>query len=48
MTDPEARHNAYRAGLCVQLCGRKYSAGRTRCNECFDAYMEARNEGRTT
>lgn len=46
--DTEARHEAYRQGLCVNLCGRKYSAGRTRCTECFDAYMEARNEGRTT
>ena len=30
----EAQNAAYIRGLCVGLCGRPYSAGRTRCSEC--------------
>lgn len=29
-----AQNEAYRASLCIGLCGRRYSAGRPRCAEC--------------
>lgn len=40
----EARAAAYRASLCVGLCGRRYSAGRTRCDECFEKFIEGQKE----
>jgi hypothetical protein len=35
------QHAAYRAGLCVALCGRPHSAGRPRCDECHTDYTAA-------
>jgi hypothetical protein len=34
MKATDAQNTAYRSGLCVGLCGRRYSAGRSRCDEC--------------
>ena len=34
----QERNAAYRSGLCVELCGRKYSPGRTRCEGCHAVY----------
>lgn len=40
----EAQNAAYIRNLCVGLCGRPYSAGRTRCEGC---HTGRGNEGET-
>jgi hypothetical protein len=42
-----AQNAAYRAGLCVGMCGRRYSAGRPRCNECHAEYASQTTEQET-
>lgn len=41
MASPEA-NAAYRNGLCIDCRVVRYSAGRTRCNECFDKFEKER------
>lgn len=47
MTDPdvEARHDAYRAGLCIDCRTKKYSAGRPRCSDCHQDHLERQAQG---
>ena len=40
-TSPEG-NAAYRKGLCVDCRVRRYSAGRPRCNECHEIFIQAR------
>lgn len=34
MKSTDAQNEAYKAFFCVGLCGRRYSAGRPRCDQC--------------
>jgi hypothetical protein len=41
------RNEYYRAGLCVTGCGRPYSPGRPRCNDCHRAHIPVMEPGLT-
>lgn len=45
MRSTPAQNAAYIRGLCVGLCGRPYSAGRTRCEECHTARYDDTTTG---
>lgn len=40
MVTREEANERYRNFLCVDCGVKRYSAGRTRCNECFQTYIE--------
>lgn len=47
MRATEEQNTAYRAGLCIGLCGKPYAAGMTHCYTCHAVYQQPSTEETT-